>query len=160
VCYEVLKAYFNFVSAFLPVKTKLSKFSQVMMFLIKLRQNHEDEDIGYRFGVHCSTVVKNFHRVLEVMYVRSMFMVQWPRAEILRTTMPIQFRNLCTNSCVIIDCVEVSVEYHTGEPTTVKFLIGITPQGTFSFASKCVDATMYSKEIVEQSELMKYLQPG
>ncbi|XP_065884562.1 uncharacterized protein [Dysidea avara] len=160
VCYEVLKVFFDFVSAFLPVKTKLSKFSQVVMFLMKLRQNHEDEDIGYRFGVSCCTVVKNFHRVLEIMYVRSMFMVQWPLPEILRMTMPIPFRSLCRSSCVIVDCMEVSVEYHAGEPTTVKFLIGITPQGTFSFASKCIDATMYGKEIVEQSELMKYLQPG
>jgi len=87
-------------------------------------------------------------------------MVQWPAPDVLRMTMPIPFRGLCRNSCVIVDCMEVSVEYRNGEFATVKFLIGITPQGTFSFCSKCADAAMYSKEVVEQSELMKYLQPG
>ena len=35
--------------------------------------------------------------------------------------------------------------------STVKFLIGITSQGTFSFLSPCVGGRMSDKEITEQS---------
>ena len=42
----------------------------------------------------------------------------------------------------------------------MKFLIGITLQGTISFVSRCVGGRMSDKEITEQSELMTYLLPG
>ena len=41
--------------------------------------------------------------------------------------------------------------------STIKFLIGITPQGTIS---ECVGGRMSDKEIVEQSSLLQHLLPG
>ena len=43
--------------------------------------------------------------------------------------------------------------------STVKILIGITPQGTISFLSKCVGGHMSDKQIVEESKLLDYLLP-
>lgn len=42
----------------------------------------------------------------------------------------------------------------------MKFLIGITPQGTISFVSECAGGRMSDKEIVERSPLLNYLLPG
>ena len=44
--------------------------------------------------------------------------------------------------------------------STVKFLIGITPQGTISFISKCAGGRISNKEITEQSGIMDLLLPG
>ena len=44
--------------------------------------------------------------------------------------------------------------------STMKFLIGITPQGTVSFVSRCAVGRISDKEITEQSGIMDYLLPG
>ena len=44
--------------------------------------------------------------------------------------------------------------------STAKFLIGITPQGTISFISKCAGGHISDKEITEQSGIMDLLLPG
>ena len=53
-------------------------------------------------------------------------------------------------------CGVISYKHHS----TMKFLIGITVQGTISFVSRCADGRMSDKEITEQSGLMTYLLPG
>ena len=44
--------------------------------------------------------------------------------------------------------------------STMKFLIGITPQGTVSFVSRCAGGRISDKEITEQSGIMDHLLPG
>ena len=44
--------------------------------------------------------------------------------------------------------------------STVKFLIGITPQGTISFVSECVGGRMSDKDITEKSGIIDHLLPG
>ena len=44
--------------------------------------------------------------------------------------------------------------------STMKFLIGITPQGTISFVSRCAGGRMSDKEITEKSRIMHHLLPG
>ena len=43
--------------------------------------------------------------------------------------------------------------------STIKFLIGITPQGMVSYLSRCAGRRISDKMIVEQSDLINYLLP-
>lgn len=82
------------------------------------------------------------------------------------------FRKFFKKCCVIIDCTKMFMERPTDllaraqvwsnykHDSTIKFLIGITPQETISFLSTCVEGRMSDKEITEQSRLLQHLLPG
>ena len=139
------------------------------MFLMKLRLNVFDEDLAFKFGVHRTTVSRNFYYVLNVMYVKTNHLIKWPDRDALRSTMPTSFQKFFKSCAVIIDCSEVFVERPSDllaraqmwsnykHHSTVKFVIGITPQGTISYLSKCTGG---DKEIIERSDLINYLLPG
>ena len=145
---------------------KAPSLSKISMFILKLCLFCED--IGYRFGVNASTVSRNFHRVLDVTFVRTAHLIKWPDRETLCLTMPMSFRKFFKQCCVIIDSSEIFIERPSDllaraqvwsnykHHSTIKFLIGITPQGTIS---ECVGGWMSDKEIVEQSSLLQHL-PG
>jgi len=65
------KALFDLVSSAIPDNTRLSKMSIFIMFFMKLHLNLMDEDLAFRFGVHCSTISRYFHQVLDVMAVKT-----------------------------------------------------------------------------------------
>ena len=168
----VFKALFDLVSSAIPDNTRLSKMSIFIMFFMKLRLNLMDEDLAFRFGVHCSTISRYFHQVLDVMAVKTAPFIKWPERDTLRETMPTAFRKFFKKCAVIIDCTEIFIERPSDllaraqvwsnykHHSTIKFLIGITPQGTISHISKCVGGRMSDKEITEQSGLIQHLLPG
>jgi len=142
------------------------------MFFLKLHLNLFDEDIAYQFQVHPSTVSQNFHRVLDVAAAKAAALIKWPEREVLCQTMPTSFRKFFNKYCVIIDCTEIFIERPTEllaraqvwsnykHHSTIKFLIGITPQGTISFLSIYVGGRMSDKEITEESGLLQHFLPG
>ena len=172
--WQVFNAVMTLVASSLPEapNSKITTFQMLLMFFMKIRLNLFEEDIGYRFGVHKATVSRNFHKVLDVMYVKLSHLIKWPSREILRDTLPSSFRRFFKKCCVIIDCSEVFIEQPSNlraraqvwssykHHATMKFLIGITPQGTISYISKCAGGRISDKQIVEQSNLIEYLLPG
>lgn len=170
--WTVFKALFDLIQPCLPDRGKLSYFDMVMMFFLKIRLNLMDYDISFQYGVHRTNVSRNFHRMLDIMYVHTSQLVKWPDREVLLLTMPSSFRKFFRICAVIIDCTEMFMERPSDllaraqvwsnykHHSTVKFLIGITPQGTISFVSKCFGGRISDKEIVERSGLIDHLLPG
>ena len=89
---------------------KLPVLTLILMFLMKLRLNLFDEDIAHRFGVHRTTVSRNFHRVLDIAAAKTSFLLKWPERDMLRSTMAMSFRNFFKKCCIIIDCTEIFME--------------------------------------------------
>ena len=82
------------------------------------------------------------------MFVYMKPMIKWPQRDELMKTMPMAFqKHFKKKVTVIIDCFEVFIERPSNlmaraqtwssykHHNTVKFLIGITPQGSVSFIS-------------------------
>ena len=117
--------------------------------LMKIKLNCQFQDLAYRFGVSVSTVSRIFDKWIDIMSTRLQFLILWPQREKLIKTIPLVFRqNFGDKVAVIIDCFEVFIERPSSliaramtwsnykHHNTVKFLIGITPQGVISYISK------------------------
>ena len=172
--YAVLMVVFEFVACDVPDhhRSKLSRFKQFLLVLMKLRLNLTDGDLARRFGVSQSTVSKLTIKWINIMYVRLKPLVLWPDREDLQKTMPKECATYFKNCVCIIDCFEVFCERPSGlmaraqtfsnykHHNAVKFLIGITPQGVISFISKGWGGRTSDKYLTEHCDILKNLVPG
>ena len=171
----VFTALFNFIAPYVgdsaSTQTTLPLFQQFVMVLMKLRLNLGDQYLAYQFGVHNSTISRYFKKWVNVMYMRLKPLIKWPgRGELLKT-MPVLFRK-SFRTCVIIDCFEIFIERPTSlkpraqtwsnykQHNTVKFLIGVAPQGVISFISKGWGGRVSDVHLTENCGLLENMLPG
>ncbi|XP_077529339.1 uncharacterized protein LOC144141698 [Haemaphysalis longicornis] len=151
----------------------LTKFQEMVIFLMRLRLNLPLQDIAYRFLVSQPTVSRIVNKWLDVAYVRLSMAIRWPERHVLRATMPMAFRkSFGTHVAVILDCFEVFVERSSSflpraqtwsaykHHNTLKYLIGIAPQGVVTFISQGWCGRTSDKVITERCGVLDNLLPG
>ena len=106
------------------------------------------------------------------MFIRLKPLIKWPNREELQKSMPMDFRVNYKKCVVIIDSFEIFCErpyplkaraqaysdykHHN----TVKFLIGIAPQGVITFISKGWGGRVSDKYLTEHCGILEHLLPG
>lgn len=172
--YATLIALFHFLSPCVEVGSRsvLSAFQQMIVVLMKLRLNVGDQDIAFRCGVSQSTISRCFNKWIDAMNVRMKPLVKWPEREELMKSMPMDFRKSFRQCVTIIDCFEVFIERPTNvkaraqtwsnykHHNTVKFLIGIAPQGVITFISKGWGGRVSDIHLTEHCGILDNLMPG
>ena len=159
-------AVFKFAQSYIPghERSSLSKFQQFFAVLMKLRLSLSDQDIAYRFGVSQSCN----HRQEEVdqQYVHQFetgMPRTWTATENNATWLQTELQQ--------IDCFEVFCERPSNlmaraqtysnykQHNTVKFLIGIAPQGFISFVSKGWGGRVSDKHLTGNCGILDHLLP-
>ena len=172
--FDLLKVLFTFVSVSVPsqANSTLSNFQQFVVVLAKLRLNLTNQDIGYRFDLHQTTISKMFKKWINIMYIRLKPLIKWPEREKLLKTMPAEFKKKFKKCVIVVDCFEIFCERPTSlEPraqtwsnykqhNSVKFLIGIAPQGVISFISNAWGGRVSDVYITENCGVLDNLMPG
>ena len=127
--------------------SSLSACQQMVMTLMRLRLDLSGQDLRYWFGIHKSTVSHIFASVTDVLFQRLKHLIIWPDRDVLKKTLPMDYRKHCPNCTVIIDCFETFIDRPSDllartqtyssykHHNTVKYFIGITPNGVVSFIS-------------------------
>ena len=174
-CYKTLMALFIYLEPNITHTSRryLTKFQKLVLVLMKLRLNLGIQDLGYRFKVSPSCVSKIFLDMIHIMYVRMKCLISWPDREELQMSMPMEFRKYFgVKVSIIIDCFEIFIDRPSNllaraetwsnykHHNTVKYLIGITPQGAISFLSCGYGGRVSDKHLTENCGLLNKLLPG
>ena len=173
--FTTLMAVFSLVSDHISETSlsTLTKFQKFILVFMRLRLNMPVQYLAYRFGASSSTVSRIFLSVLHVMFIRTKPFIFWPDREQLHQTMPMEFRkSFGLKVASIIDCFEIFIERPSNlkaraqtwsnykHKNTVKYLIGITPQGSVSFISSGWGGMASDKYITEHCGFLDKLVPG
>ena len=172
--WSLLLIVFQFVQPFIYAshRSSLPAFQHVVMTLMRLHLGLSRQDLGYRFGVHCSTMCHVFATVIDVLLQRLKHFIVWPEREVLHKTLPMDFRKHCPGCVVIVDCLEVFIDRPSAllaraqtyssykHHNTAKYLIGITPHGIVSFISNGWGGRVSDKYLTENCRILNNLLPG
>ena len=148
---------------------------QLLLTLMKLRNNFSLLDLGVRFGVSNATVLNItqtwIHLLHEVLYEGILVAGGIPSVAKNQSSLPSSFATF-KNCRIVLDCTEVQVAIpsqmdqqsatysHYKHRNTFKALVGVAPNGVVVFVSKLYPGSSSDKVVVEHSRVLDQTVPG
>ncbi|XP_041960285.1 uncharacterized protein LOC121718915 [Alosa sapidissima] len=151
----------------------LSPFQMLFLTLMRLRLNLPIQHIAHLFCVDRKTVSKTFSDTIHVLHARTSPLITWPGRDAWRAAMPHEFvEAFGTRVALILDCFEIFIQRpsnlkaqaqsysHYKHNRTMKYLVGITPQGSISFISKGWGGRVSDEHVTDNCGILDKLLPG
>ena len=152
---------------------KLTLWQEFTLVLMRLRLGLLEKDLSERFRVSVSIVSKICRTWIRFMRKElEPVCIHWPSKEQISYYMPPIFKTHFPSLVSIIDCTELPMESPSSldkrslcyssykSRTTMKALIGITPNGIVSFTSELYCGSISDPDIVRRSGYLKNIQRG
>ncbi|XP_065662460.1 uncharacterized protein LOC136085018 [Hydra vulgaris] len=152
--------------------TKLSSFDQVIITIIKLKQNLNFDLIAYISNISKTTAIEYFYKWLDIMYWKLNFLIKMQDRDHIFDTIPGIFKAKFPRLTSIIDCFEIFVEAPSSllaraqfysrykRHCTIKVFISCTPLGAINFLSKCYGGRASDILITRESGFSSKHMPG
>ena len=154
-------------------KKKLTLWEEFTLVSMRLRLGLLEKDLAERFRVAVSTVSSICRTWIRFMRTElESICIHWPSKEQFFHYMPPIFKKLYPSLVSIIDCTELQMESPSSldkkslcyssykSRTTMKALIGITPNGVVSFTSELYCGSISDPDIVKRSGYLQHIQRG
>ena len=155
--------------SFLNMNT-LHDRDQLALYLFKLKTGNTFQQIGVIFGICDETAAKVFKHLLGEHYKIAQKYVWWySRAEV-DEFMPEKFKKYFPKTRVVLDASEIKIQcpkkvdravlcYSSYKSShTLKFLIGIAPNGQITFISKCYGGRVTDCQLTQESGIVLLLE--
>ena len=141
----------------------LGRQDEFLLCLVKLRQDKDDLELGFLFGVNRVTAGKIFKTWLNFLYFQLKEVKLWVPKDVVEETMPEGFHRQFPSTRVILDATEVRIQKPSNvkdqrstwssykNNNTLKDMIGITPRGVVSYVSPAYGGSASDRQIIENS---------
>lgn len=150
-------------------KSKLSMREKFFLTMVRLRRGTEFRMLGDLYQVDTATVSRIVQTMVNYLYLRLGMMPIWPSPEKVAANLPDAFKDLYPDTFMLIDATEVKCEVPSSLPaqsqlyssykshTTLKGLIGMTPDGAVCFVSELYGGAISDRELVLRSHFLELL---
>lgn len=135
----------------------LSIKAEFLLVLMKLRQGLTNDFLANLFSISssmCSTIITTWIKFLGVQLRGLVF---WPDKNSISTMLPATLVDNYPNFRCILYCSETFIEK---KPNSLKYLVGIAPNGHISFMSRAWGGHLTDRQIVLQSGFLDLLDPN
>ncbi|XP_075554738.1 uncharacterized protein LOC142587540 isoform X1 [Dermacentor variabilis] len=166
---------FSLLLSLLPAvseRTDVTIENKLLMFLMKMKLGVSFAAIGVMFGVHESTACCIFYTILNTLAEVTKDWIYKPPIEDIKLSQPECFKENYPECTLIIDCTEVKTETPSEvrqqhmlfssykSCCTLKFLVGIIPNGMIVFASEPFGGRCSDTQITLDSGFLHIVEPG
>ena len=152
--------------------TTMPVVDEILMTLMKLRQNFVYADLAKRFKRSKGQVSQTVQFWIGVMAENTKDLVPWLPRETIKATMPHVFQRHFPNTTCVIDCTETALQKaknldsrtesysHYYACNTVKYLIATAPSGLIMYISEAYGGKCSDRHITANSGFLDYLHAG
>ena len=133
----------------------LTKWHEYLLTLVRIRLGIDLELVGFLFGIHFSTASRIFITWVNLLHGTLKHDLKWPDRASVQAYMPQDFKLRYPKTRVIIDCTEFETQRPKNTKNqartysqykgrnTCKALVGINPNGAFTFVSDVWSGNIY-----------------
>uniref|UniRef100_A0A671XQ01 DDE Tnp4 domain-containing protein n=1 Tax=Sparus aurata TaxID=8175 RepID=A0A671XQ01_SPAAU len=157
---------------FAPASPSMPVVDQILMTLMKLRQNFVMADLARRFKISQGQVNKTVGMWVDIMCEHIKDLIVWLPRETIKATLPKAFKEHFANTTCVIDCTETVLQKpknldsrsesysHYYENNTVKYLVAVSPSGVIMFISDAYGGKCSDRYITQNCGFLDYLRAG
>ncbi|XP_022172621.1 uncharacterized protein LOC111035346, partial [Myzus persicae] len=148
------------------INFSLDVLHRIVLVLMKLKLNTSYKCLAVLFGVCKSTCTNYFYETIDLLYLILKPLVLWPSKSSISKNIPKCFIKF-TSTRVVVDGTETPIEvpkclscrirtysFYKGKHT-IKFMVGISPDGLITFVSDVYGGKASDKHIFVESNILE-----